>query len=184
MSYYMQGDYYSAGDPGIWDLVKGVGKTIAGAAGGLVTGGVTGAITGAIGANRPTAPQLGSPSIAPTFPGTGGSQMGGSVQVVSPFGGSVTIQGQRAVGPMLPSGEKGGKTLRYTKDGKLTDRKRPTMDPGNVKALRRADRRIDRFVGVARKALKHTNYKVVSKSAGTRGRTRGVSVSRNVSIGD
>lgn len=49
------------------------------------------------------------------------------------------------------------------------------MDYGNVKALRRADRRIDGFVKVARKALKHTNYKVVSKSAGrSRGPSSGI----------
>lgn len=50
--------------------------------------------------------------------------------------------------------------------------KRRRMNYGNVKALRRADRRIDGFVKVARSALKHTNYKVVSKSAG---RARGSS---------
>lgn len=46
--------------------------------------------------------------------------------------------------------------------------KRRRMNYGNVKALKRADRRIDGFVKVAKNALKHTNYKVVSRSAGTR----------------
>lgn len=55
-------------------------------------------------------------------------------------------------------------------------RKRGKINYGNVKALKRADRRIDGFVKVARSALKHTNYKVVSKSAGRGGRSgsRGV----------
>jgi hypothetical protein len=42
------------------------------------------------------------------------------------------------------------------------------MDAGNAKALMRASRRIDRFVGVAKRALKHTNYKIASKSSGKR----------------
>ena len=60
-------------------------------------------------------------------------------------------------------------------------RKRRRMNYGNVKALRRADRRIDGFVKVARNALKHTNYKVVSRSAGTRGGSRGVITRREAS---
>lgn len=52
-------------------------------------------------------------------------------------------------------------------------RKYRRMNYGNTKALKRANRRIDGFVGEARKALKHTNYKIVSKSAGKRG-SRGV----------
>ncbi len=47
-------------------------------------------------------------------------------------------------------------------------RKRRRMNPMNKKALTRANRRIDGFVRETKKVLKHTNYKLVSKSAGTR----------------
>lgn len=38
------------------------------------------------------------------------------------------------------------------------------LNPGNAKALRRAVRRQEAFVGLARRAMKGTNYKVVNKS--------------------
>lgn len=66
--------------------------------------------------------------------------------------------------PPTPTGLPPG--TRVTKQGTVTDRKRPRMNPLNPKALRRADRRIDAFVTQARRALKHSNYKIVSKSAG------------------
>lgn len=54
-----------------------------------------------------------------------------------------------------------------------TGRRRRRRNNMNPKALRRASARIDGFVKEAKKALKHTNYKLVTKSSG-RGKTRGV----------
>lgn len=45
-------------------------------------------------------------------------------------------------------------------------RKRRRMNPANPKALRRAIRRTDSFVTLAKSALKNTGFKIVSKSAG------------------
>ncbi len=45
-------------------------------------------------------------------------------------------------------------------------RKRRRMNVGNAKALRRAIRRTDGFVTLARGALKNTGFKIVSKSSG------------------
>jgi len=49
--------------------------------------------------------------------------------------------------------------------GMLRKRRR-RMNAGNTKALRRAIRRTDAFVGLAKSALKNTGWKVVSKSSG------------------
>ena len=137
MSYYGTGDYYLAGDPGLFSSIGGFVK---GAVGGLITGGPIGAITG----------------------GIRGISSGGSGRFVPPvaiprFGGGGS--------PSVPSIDP--RTGRPRK-------KYRRMNYGNTKALKRANRRIDGFVGEARKALKHTNYKIVSKSAGKRGGTRGV----------
>ena len=70
-----------------------------------------------------------------------------------------------------PGGAPGGGGM-IMPDGSFR-RKRRRMNYTNVRALKRADRRIDGFVKEAKKALKHTNYRVVSKSAGKRG-SRGV----------
>lgn len=45
------------------------------------------------------------------------------------------------------------------------------MNPLNVKALRRATRRVDSFARVARRALRHTPYMLVSR--GSRGKKKG-----------
>ena len=50
--------------------------------------------------------------------------------------------------------------------GETGRKKRRRINPGNAKALKRADKRIDAFVTMSKGALKHTNYKIVSKSAG------------------
>ena len=70
---------------------------------------------------------------------------------------------------VLGPGTEGTMVGRVAKEGK-----RRRINYGNTRALTRASRRIDGFVKVARRALKHTNYKVVSKSAGRAGGSRGV----------
>ena len=170
MGYYQAGDYYGAGDyyaaGGLFDVlgkvVKGVAsvgrKVIGGAIGATPVGAAATAVTRAILPSGPAAPQL------PTIPAPG------AYSATTPYLGlPVTGAGQPQRGNFMM----GGKWWHYNKDGELKKGKRPTMNVGNTRALRRADRRIDRFVGVARSALKHTNYKVVSRGAG-RGGSRGV----------
>jgi len=151
MGYYAQGDYYAAGGP--FDFIKNIVGT------GLKIAGGVGSAVGSLGV---------------PFIGAGG-------RIASGMGGAITGRTPNIL-PMAPSGGMMGRTVqtqnggevkvRATKQGTLTTRKRARMNYGNVKALRRADRRIDGFVGVAKKALVHTNYKVVSRSAGTRARAR------------
>jgi len=56
-------------------------------------------------------------------------------------------------------------------------KRRRRMNYANGRALSRANRRVDGFVRLAKRSLKHTNYKIVSKSSG-RSRPR-VSVSEH-----
>lgn len=46
--------------------------------------------------------------------------------------------------------------------------RRKRMNYGNTRALTRASRRIDGFVKVAKRALTHTNYRIVTKQSGAR----------------
>lgn len=55
----------------------------------------------------------------------------------------------------------------------FTRKKRRAMNPLNVKALRRASRRVDSFVRTTRKALKHTGFTIVSR-ASRRGGSPGI----------
>lgn len=145
MSYYGAGDYYGAG--GIGSFLKGAVGTVARA---LVPAPVR---VAASGAQRLLAPSPRPFQINPPFGGAPGAGVGtfGTPSHVA------TLGSRRFY-------TKDGRPRRIRRDGKPYDA--PSMDPGNTKALLRASRRIDRFVGVARKAMKHTNYKVVSKSAG------------------
>ena len=157
MSYYGAGDYYGAG--GLFDVLKGVGKAAIGGLGGFIKGGPVGGITGVVSSILPTStPVLKTPAIGPTVinPPFGGPPGAGIGPIGTPAH-MATAYDRRFY-------TKDGTPRRIRKDGRPW--KIPSMDPGNAKALTRASRRIDRFVGVARRAMKHTNYKVVSKSAG------------------
>lgn len=177
MGYYQSGDYYGGGDyyaaGGLFGFLGKVAKGVAGTAlgigkaafaaspvGAAITG-ITSAVTPTGFVQQPTSmPQITPPPMAiPKSPLLGLPVHGGATQQAAGRGGNVLI---------------GGKWFHYNKHGELKKGKRPTMNVGNVKALRRSDRRIDRFVGVARSALKHTNYKVVSRSSGRGGGSRGV----------
>lgn len=76
---------------------------------------------------------------------------------------------QRPAGRSVPSialaQRPGTGMVRIGADG-LPMKRRRRMNVGNTKALRRAIRRTDGFVRIARSALKNTGFKVVSKSAG------------------
>lgn len=156
MSYYGAGDYYGAG--GIGSFLKGAARTAVS----FVTGGPVAAARTAVtqlGAPRGLiAPPAGRPVVNLPFSGAPGAGIGS-------FGtpAHVATVGSRRFYT------KDGRPRRIRRDGRPYDI--PSMNPGNTKALTRASRRIDKFVSVARSAMKHTNYKVVSKSAG-RGKKR------------
>jgi len=128
-----------------------IGRAIGGAASGFLSGGPIGAVRG----------------------GISGLTRGGRTIPQLPSGYQQPVMSGGGMGPS-------GKTpfLGLPIAGQ---RRRRRMNYGNTKALRRADRRIDGFVKVARGALKHTNYKIVSKSAGSRGGSRGVITRREAS---
>lgn len=158
---YYRGDYYR-GDPGLFGwlgkTVGKVGKAALGIGGAVLPGPLGGAARlgqRLLGGTRDVAPP--PPTIVPP------AMDAPALPPVSAFRpGSIDVA---------------GKTQRT-----LAARKRRRMNYGNVKALKRADRRIDGFVKTARSALKHTNYKVVSKSAGSRGGgSRGVITRREAS---
>jgi hypothetical protein len=151
MSYYGAGDYYGAG--GIFDFLGGAVRTgvslLTGGPGAAVRTGLS-QIRGGGGGGMPKfdLPGLGAPGVR-----------------VGPF-----MSPAYAAAATKPRRywTKDGRPRRIRKDGKPYGI--PSMDPGNARALRRASRRIDRFVGVARSALKHTNYKIASKSSRARAR--------------
>lgn len=146
MSYYGAGDYYGAG--GLGSFLGGVVRTVGGAVGGFATGGITGAIGGAIrGAT--------GGSAQPRLSSSGRKQL-----VVPPV--AITP------GAFLP----GGEPLVSMAGG----RRRRRMNYANGKALTRANRRVDGFVRLARKSLKHTNYKIVTKQASSRSSRRSPSI--------
>lgn len=111
---------------------------------GVVKGAVTGGIRSFI---RPAMPQYGTmpvsfPGGLPTFtPGAGGRRGG---RRTSPYD------------PGAPAGMGRGMP------------KRRRMNPANAKALRRAIRRTDSFVKLARKALKGTKYTISTRGSSSR----------------
>lgn len=166
MSYY-SGDYYMGdyymGDPGLLSTLGNIVKKGVSIAGALVGASPAGAVIRAATGNVPV---LSQPSL-PTIETPGPMQL-----PTTPYMG-LPVTGGAIAGYSTRSFMMGGKWYHYNKKGELKKGKKPTMDSGNVKALRRADRRMNSFVGIARSALKHTHYKVVTKGTGRRG-SRGV----------
>lgn len=173
MSYYRppMGDYKTygyAGDPGfLSSLWKGV-KKLAPAVLGFAAGGIPGAIAGlGAGGGKPT-PQL------PSVPGTLGGQIAfpGGVSVSGAWQpGQAVVPGRgrlppyTAAGPgVLPGGGRGGSMVpsgyHFAKDGSGRLVRNRRMNVANPKALRRAMRRTDGFVKLAKRALKGTGYAV------------------------
>lgn len=147
MAYYGAGDYYGAG--GLFGFLGKVAKKAGGAALGVLGATPVGqAATAVSRAFIPSGPALPAqlPQITPPAP---------MRMPVSP----------------IPTARTPYLGLPVTGAGLQPKRRR--MNYGNTKALKRADRRIDGFVKVARSALRHTGYKVVSKTSGQRG-SRGV----------
>lgn len=129
MSYYGMGDYYLAGDPGLFSTLGGWFKSGA---------------RGAIGQLPIVGPAItvGSRILS----GRSGGGGPAPIQIIRP-----TELGRRpTAGPALtPTGRKRRRRMNYAND----------------KALKRATRRTDGFVKLAKNALKGTGYKIVSKSS-------------------
>lgn len=136
---YYRGDHYAAG--GLGSFLGKAFKGVLGGVGGFLTGGPVGAVKGAatgLGLIRTgqTLPQIGptSQSLIPTFgPGT----------VMS-----VPEPGITGTAHRLFAGGKPG-FGRLKKDGSFTDRRAPRMNVTNVRALRRAGRRVRGFLKIA-----------------------------------
>ena len=173
MSYYQRpmGDYKTygyAGDPGFFSsLWKGIKKVALPVLGGILGGPVGAAIGGVSGGGKPRAPfQIpGTVGGAISFPG--GTSISGAFQANGR--GMVPGQGRlppfTATGPgVLPAGGRGGAMCpsgyHFAKDGSGRLVRNRRMNIANPKALRRAMRRTDGFVKLAKRALKGTGYAV------------------------
>jgi len=162
MSYYTgRGDYYSGkGDFGslLGGIIGTAGKiasAVVPGVGGLIGAGasaISGVLSGTGSVTVPTVPQ--STGIALPF--------GPTIPQVSGGGGGSCGSGQCNSGYHL------NKTDHYNRQGFVPARstcvRNRKTNYTNPRALARAAKRMDGFVGVARKALKSTNYKVVAKS--------------------
>jgi len=174
MSYAVRpmGDYKTygyAGDPGflssLWGVVKKVGKV---ALGGMIGGPIGAVVAGTAGSIAKPAPQAFSlPGIVGgqvTFPG--GTSVGMGYQP-----GTAMVPGQGRLPPftatgagVIPGGGRGGTMIPVgfhldKKTGTYLVRNR-RMNVANPRALRRAMRRTDGFVKLAKRALKGTGYAV------------------------
>jgi len=117
----------------------------------------------------------------------GGSRFAGDPGFFGTLFGGVTKIARRALG-VTPVGQAVGQLAKFQRPSRLAipqiGRQRPRpgvpqmmlngevrprrrrMNVGNTKALTRAIRRTDGFVRLARRSLKNTGFKIVSKSAG------------------
>lgn len=131
------------GDPFLGGIIKGAGKLLGGGlkiAGGIVPGLGGTVLKTAGGLLAPTKRAAVQPSAFPIMP---------------PSLGGLGMQG------FMPT----NRPPRVTKSGAVTTRKRPTMNPANPRALRRAIRRQDSFVKLARKALKGSGYQITTRAS-------------------
>ena len=165
MTYYTgMGDYYSGkGDPGLFSALGSLGRGITGFAGKFLPG-PAGAIAKvahrALG-GRPTTgtrPVPGPRMPVSMTPVTGGLP----IPRIPSFGPQVPSAPAAMGGACASNGCAPGYHLDKTEGVKCVRNRRTNYT--NPRALSRAAKRLDGFVGVARKALKTTNYKVVSKS--------------------
>jgi hypothetical protein len=172
VSYYLAGDYVYAGDPGLFGFLGGVIKKVAGvglkAAGAVLGGTPVGMAATAISRavmptqNIPTIQPMpmpvlrAAPQVMPQMPG-------------GPVGAAEAAPTGRARNVII-----GGKRYHYNKYGELKKGRIPVMNSLNPRALARSSRRIDGMRKGMGKALKHTNYKLVSKSAGRGRGSKGV----------
>ena len=154
---YFGGSAGMVGDPGRFGSLFKWGRALAGKVfRSTPVGLAAGAVFDSLGSNGS------SNFVAPTS--NGGPRIGpvpgarGAVERFLPGGAS----GMQVISRRTHN--KDGTPRRIRKDGMPW--KVPTMNVGNVKSLKRAIRRQDRFVDLAKDALKNSGFKVVSKSAG------------------
>ena len=137
-----RGDYLAGyrGDPGLFGFLGKVAKGALGIAGGLLPGPLGGIARFAGGLITRRAP--------PPPAGPAGFA--------------------RYTGPMVTTMAPGGRAPMLGPGG--MPRKRRRMNPGNVRALRRAMRRQDAFVKLARRALKGSKYRIATVGSSSRRR--------------
>jgi hypothetical protein len=133
--------YYGAGDYYGAGGIFDFAKKAVGRVARTAVGFATGGVGGAVAANIPR------PRSAAGNPLVGA---GGGIQIPQ-----ININPSAA----LP----GGQPL-FT----FGQKRRRRMNMANGKALNRANRRVDGFVRLARKSLKHTGYRIVTKGSGKR----------------
>jgi len=147
------GDYKTygyAGDPGflsgLWKVAKKIARPIIG---GLIGGPVGAVIGGAVATG--TAPR--PPALPAPPPGT----IGGAIS----FPGGTTVSGAAVLGGGM-AGVAGACPSGYhlAKDGSGRWVRNRRMNVSNPRALRKALRRTDGFVKLAKRALKGTGYAV------------------------
>jgi hypothetical protein len=175
MAYYLTGDYYKGdyyggarGDPGLFSFLGGLAKSVFKIGTGFVTGGPAGAIGAGIGVLRGGAgmaagfAQPGGPPGGLHLPGTGVSVVPGNI-----------LPGRPSV--FQPSAGTGGMGYHLNKSA---HRAQPAhakksyyvrnrhMNPANPRALRRAIRREQHFVALAKRVLRGTGITIGRHSFG------------------
>jgi len=103
------------------------------------------------------------PGVAPVISAIGG----GSKPTISP--GQLPVLPTPGIGGAISRALPGGSTGYYVDASGQVRKRRRKMNFANSRALGRANRRVDGFVRLAKRSLKHTNYKILTKQQG-RGR--------------
>lgn len=146
---YYRGDYYR-GDPGLLGSIgKGllkVAKVAAPLASFLPGGGLIAPVLGALTAGRANPAALAGPIMM--------QQPGAGVRITLPSAGGLSL-GAIGVGAFGGSQERGGRAVTVNAAGEIVPRRR-RMNPANVRALRRAIRREQAFIALARRSLRGT----------------------------
>jgi hypothetical protein len=160
---YYRGDYYR-GD--IWGLVGKIGRGIADIGGGILSGHPLQGVGAAIGEFGGGSPNAGGTSQPPSAPGTGIARLGPTpmmpVPRALPPGSGETAGGVVVASPrgMVPAGYHWNKSNEYCNGVIVTPKhtklvRNRSMNPTNVRALRRADRRAHGFLRIARSVTRH-----------------------------
>ena len=165
------GDYKTygyAGDPGwlssIWKGIKRIAPIVAGTVIGGPVGGIISGLGGTNGGKSPK--QLAVPgTVAGQISFPGGTSVGLGFQPGALVPGQGRLPPFTATGPgVLPGGGRGGAMCpsgyHFAKDGSGRLVRNRRMNVANPRALRRAMRRTDGFVKLAKRALKGTGYAV------------------------
>ncbi len=143
---YFGGSGGMRGDPGFFDTLGKIGGAIFKAT--PIGGAITGIRDIFTGGTQPPPRATPPVFVPPTFGGAGVPSVGVPPGIARRNGGAAP------------------KTVVVDVETGMVRAKRRRMNVGNPRALRRAIRRTDGFVTLARGALKNTGFKIVSKSSG------------------